>query len=188
MGCNMDIKIFCERLKKARKNKNLTQKELSSLSGVSAVMISAYENENAKTGKNPTLENVYLLAKQLGVSIDWLCGLSDNSGNEKKSVDATFDELMRSLKDLTKYGYFTVNNNDYYGIACCQFTKNFAYDFINECTKIIEVEKVGLLTDDMKANLYNGCYERYVNITDNDVRKFLDESYYKKMYEDNLPF
>ena len=40
----------------------------------------------------------------------------------------------------------------------------------------------------MKANLYNGCYERYVNITDNDVRKFLDESYYKKMYEDNLPF
>ena len=30
--------------------------------------------------------------------------------------------------------------------------------------------------------------EAIMNITDNDVRKFLDESYYKKMYEDDLPF
>lgn len=65
---------FAKRLKEARSNAGLTQNELANLTNISTIMVSAYENPNAKSGKNPTLSNVFLLASALNVSIDWLCG------------------------------------------------------------------------------------------------------------------
>lgn len=65
---------FAKRLKEARSNAGLTQNELANLTNISTIMVSAYENPNAKSGKNPTLSNVFLLASALDVSIDWLCG------------------------------------------------------------------------------------------------------------------
>lgn len=52
----------------------MTQAELSGLSGVSLMMISAYETPDSVNGKNPKITNVVALATALEVSIDWLCG------------------------------------------------------------------------------------------------------------------
>lgn len=64
--------IFADRLKEARIAKGLTQKELAAKAEVASASYSAYEK-----GKNfPPLDSALRLAKVLGVSLDWLCGLT----------------------------------------------------------------------------------------------------------------
>ena len=70
--------LFAQRLKQARTDKKMKQSELSEISGVSIATISAYESADGTKGKNPSLENARSLAKALGISLDWLCGMPDN--------------------------------------------------------------------------------------------------------------
>lgn len=57
-----------EKLKKLRQQKNLTEKELAQILGVSVAAISAYENDLRK----PSCENLVKLSHLYGVSIDYL--------------------------------------------------------------------------------------------------------------------
>ena len=67
------VKIFCERLKILRLEKELTQPELAPLMGVSNGMISFWEN-----GVNePTITNLIKLSQIFEVSADFLLGLED---------------------------------------------------------------------------------------------------------------
>ena len=67
------VKIFCERLKILRLEKELTQPELATLMGVSNGMISFWEN-----GVNePTITNLIKLSQIFEVSADFLLGLED---------------------------------------------------------------------------------------------------------------
>lgn len=59
-----------ERLKELRKSKNLTQKELGDILGVTKASICCYEKET----RTPTLENVLSLMEYFGVSSDYLIG------------------------------------------------------------------------------------------------------------------
>lgn len=68
---------FSERLKFTRQKAKLTQKQLAGLSDVTAATISSYESEGGT--KVPSLDKVIALAKALNVSLDWLCGLSDDA-------------------------------------------------------------------------------------------------------------
>lgn len=69
----MDINNFSERLSFCMKERNLNGIELSALSGVTAATVSRYLNGL----RNPTVENVVLLADALNVSVDYLLGLHD---------------------------------------------------------------------------------------------------------------
>ena len=85
---DFDRKILAERLKIARTNKGFTQKELSGKIGVNPKMLSAYESKSAVNGQNPSLNKIVAISKVLGVSVDWLCGLSDNEKSENnKEID-----------------------------------------------------------------------------------------------------
>ena len=66
-----DKKIFSERLKKARADKNMKQSELAQAIGVSATTISSYERSEGT--KIPSLDKALVLSDVLGVSLDWLC-------------------------------------------------------------------------------------------------------------------
>lgn len=67
------VKLFCERLKALRLEKNLSQPELAKLINVSNGMISFWEN-----GVNePTITNLIKLSKLFDVSTDYLVGLED---------------------------------------------------------------------------------------------------------------
>lgn len=75
------------RIKELRISKKLTQKELAETLNISTVSVSSYE-----TGvKTPSLDMVMNIAKKYNVSIDWLCGLSDNM---------TLDNHITTYKDI----------------------------------------------------------------------------------------
>ncbi len=66
--------IFCLRLSKALADKSFTQRELSLLTGIAQSAISKY-----LSGKGlPRTAELFKLAKVLGVSMDYLCGLREN--------------------------------------------------------------------------------------------------------------
>lgn len=63
---------FAERLKKARENTGFTQREVAKKTGISQPILA-----NLETGKRePSLENLGILADFYGVSTDWLLSLS----------------------------------------------------------------------------------------------------------------
>lgn len=70
----MRIDIFGERLKAARKSKNITQLELSKHLELSKATVSAYE----QSASYPSVETLVKICDTLGVSADYLLGLSDN--------------------------------------------------------------------------------------------------------------
>jgi len=83
----LDLNLFGERLKKARSEKELTQKQLADAVGVAAPTISYYEkHSDASDRKTPALDKVYAIAEVLDVSIDWLCG-KDIEDSKKKRFD-----------------------------------------------------------------------------------------------------
>lgn len=67
-----------ERLKTRRTELGYSQHELSEMSGVSQVQISRYEVD----ANMPTSDAIIRLAKTLGVSADWLLGLTDEVGED----------------------------------------------------------------------------------------------------------
>ena len=80
---------FSKRLKELRINEELTQKELAEALNVSTVSISSYET-GAKT---PSFDMVLNIAKKFNVSIDWLCGLSNNM--KPNNNITTYKELFQ---------------------------------------------------------------------------------------------
>ena len=72
---------FGERLKNFREQKNLTQEELASLSGISARSIQRYENGTNR----PRVEAAEKMAKALDIQVDVLLGTNDMLVAEAKS-------------------------------------------------------------------------------------------------------
>ena len=70
-----NMKEFGQRMKRARKRIGMSQKNLAELLSVDKTTISNYET-GRRSDINPSIETVYYIASILGVSIDWLCGLS----------------------------------------------------------------------------------------------------------------
>ena len=67
------VKIFCERLKELRTEKNLSTTKLAEAVGVSDATISRWENGL----RTPVIDNLLALAKFFDVSADYLIGLED---------------------------------------------------------------------------------------------------------------
>lgn len=79
----MSPETFANRFKEVREKKNVTIKALQPLVGASPSAMSGYA-----TGKNlPPLDVAAKIAKELDVSLDWLCGLSDDMSNNNESFN-----------------------------------------------------------------------------------------------------
>mgnify|MGYP006428516991 CR=1 FL=1 len=94
--------MFGSRLKKLRKEKNLTQTELGKIINVSASTIGMYERENRK----PTPETLNQIADYFEVTTDYLLGRT-NQKYFKQDETISFhakgelnDEDMKMVKDL----------------------------------------------------------------------------------------
>lgn len=91
---------FSKRLKKLRKNSNLTQKELANKVGVSRATIAGYETK----GKEPPYSTLQKLSEVLGCSTDYLLGNTDERSPADKIKSALSDdpellEFWDELKD-----------------------------------------------------------------------------------------
>lgn len=82
-------KVFCERLKQAREKKNISLKTLRENIGVSQSAMSHYANGTTL----PTLDIAMKIAKELDVSVDWLCGKVDDK-NGVHSLGAVARSIM----------------------------------------------------------------------------------------------
>lgn len=71
--------LFGEKLRRIRKNRDITMKELGKRLGVAESTISGYENET----RSPDIEMLQKIADYFGVSVDYLLGRVD-SPNEIK--------------------------------------------------------------------------------------------------------
>lgn len=69
------IETFAKRMKTARLQHDIKQKDLAERIGVRSATVSAYENENESKCETPSLENAFGFAKELNVSLDCLCRL-----------------------------------------------------------------------------------------------------------------
>lgn len=74
------------RLKELRKNAGMNQKDFAKKIGINQSTLSVYENDNAM----PSMEVLIATAKNFGVSLDWLCGVSAEA------------EQLSSLRDVEK--------------------------------------------------------------------------------------
>jgi transcriptional regulator with XRE-family HTH domain len=77
IGGNMKIKhkqhIFAERLKAARYIRNITQRQLATLSEIDVQMLSHFET----SGRLPSFDTLYRLSVALDVSVDYLMGMAE---------------------------------------------------------------------------------------------------------------
>ena len=89
------MNVFAERLKKLRESKGYSQKELGTISGVDASLISRYEQGE----RTPTVDNLTSLAKALETTTDYLLGLTDNPLPCSKKIN---DEIEHKLLEYEK--------------------------------------------------------------------------------------
>lgn len=86
---------FSARLKLARAKAGMTQDELAKKAEMTQSKISTYESE--KNDSTPGLYAAAALAMALGVSLDWLAGISDD---EKTDIEISGRDFLRKLIDL----------------------------------------------------------------------------------------
>ncbi|MBQ2718097.1 MAG: helix-turn-helix transcriptional regulator [Clostridia bacterium] len=86
------------RLKELRTDRKITQKELSSILGVSPALIGFYENEINHPAPNMLIK----IADFFGCSVDYLLGREDDFGiiSSANSEEENLTELERELVDL----------------------------------------------------------------------------------------
>lgn len=162
----INYEIFAQRLKFARQKAGLTQSDLASMTNLSPTIISAYENPKSEQGKNPTLNNVFILSRELGVSIDWLCGLSDDSSTDRDKLSST--AFIRSIMLL-------IDNADDFAINDSETTKdsicfrfrvpinNFERPLIGDLIKeYLEIKKV-LQMDEIPQRIKDSLVEVLMN-------------------------
>jgi len=90
--------LFSKRLKEAREAKGLKQRELAERIGVSYQTVSSYEKADASGKvKSPTLDNATAIAKELGVSLDWLCGIEESERQFK-----TYGDIAKAIVAISQ--------------------------------------------------------------------------------------
>lgn len=88
---------FGKRLREAREKAGLTQTELAEKAQISPQMVSAYEGQ----AKFPAVKTAAAIAAVLNVSLDYLCGLSQNTS--KAPSISTYADAIRYMAELAKY-------------------------------------------------------------------------------------
>lgn len=157
----LNMQTFAERLKIARTDKEMTQSELSTVTGLSKAIISAYENPKSKQGANPSIANVSLLANVLEVSIDWLCGVSDvKEPNKGDNNISTRDFLCAITEFVDNSEEVNIKGCKLHGNSCqsIEFIINsFCDSFLSDFIKDYQAVRV------IKNTIPSSTYETVLN-------------------------
>lgn len=100
--------IFSENLKKSRLNSGMKVDEIASSLGVSQQTYYNYESGN----REPSIENIVVLAKLFGVSADYLFGMTDDTDTKiapqpsiKESTIKVFEKIPVNIEDIDAIPY-----------------------------------------------------------------------------------
>lgn len=92
------MEIFSERLREARIKRNFTQKDISEAVGISQ----QYYNRFEKNKGEPNLETLFLIAKLLRVTSDYLIGLTDYADvkTAEDAISKRVSALEKTVRDV----------------------------------------------------------------------------------------
>lgn len=144
--------IFATRLKKIRERLGITQFSFAAMVNSTAATISAYENAT----KNPSLENVINIAKKCEVSIDWLCGLSENEHIDNESV--------WSYADVIRFCYSDAEHINSPDKAIKEITSSFIKTmekFSKESEHMEQLKRDGLIDQELYDLWVEKALEKY---------------------------
>lgn len=99
-----------ERLKDLRIKNKLSQNDLALSLGIKRHTISAYENDSI----TPPIDKLILISKYFSVSIDYLCGVSNNPIINDSNIDDSFGLDTYCLSKIQKLK----SNNDLELLSC----------------------------------------------------------------------
>lgn len=162
-----DFSVLAVRIKELRTSMKMTQKEFSAIVGCTPATLSAYENGS----KSPSLEIIKGIAEKCNVSIDWLCGLT----NEMTSEDEikTYADLIRIFLKIQKLEfapynfYFKAyrNHNSFKDLTDIEtgiFTRNEEmYTIIQNIQKMQSVLNDGTIDQNIYDTWLEGFLEKY---------------------------
>lgn len=89
---------FSERLKKLRKQTQLTQVDVAEKLGISQPAYASWE----RGVKKPTQENLVKIAQILNVSVDYLVGNSEETEGDLENIELLFRMNSKGLTDEEK--------------------------------------------------------------------------------------
>ncbi len=143
-----DFSTLAIRIKELRSSLNMTQKEFSEFIGCTSATLSAYENG----AKSPSLEIIKTIAQECKVSIDWLCGLS-----EQKNLPETFltyEDIARTLFKIDDNIGVTFKLETMYGKVGMIFDDVIIFDFIKEWLAATDVLNSSSINRAITKNMY----------------------------------
>ncbi len=125
---DIELQIFSDKLKELRSSLGLTQAEFVDGLGITASSLSAYE----KNLKNPSVSVAKRIAEKYKVSIDWLCGLSEQKNLTQSFT--TYQDIANTLFEIDASidAAFGEENTDYGTITYLSFDDIIMNDFMKE--------------------------------------------------------
>ena len=127
---DMELQIFADRLKELRTSLQLTQAQFVDGLGITASSLSAYE----KNLKNPSISVAKRIAEKYHVSVDWLCGLSQQKCNDNEPK--TYGDTIKILDEACKILKFKVSCKKPYYISVSDNVMGY---FLRDWSKILDL-------------------------------------------------
>lgn len=125
----MEDHVFADRLVQARDAKKMTMRSLSQAAGVSPQSMSQY----AKGDAMPPLRSAIKIAEALGVSLDWLCGMQEETQGPVQTYGEVARMLLRMEANHDLHGYIGSEHKGKYMKVWININQHPAlYDFFKK--------------------------------------------------------
>ena len=185
---DIELEIFSQRIKELRISLNMTQKEFAAELGITPSALSSYEKNNI----NPSISIAKRIAEKYHVSIDWLCGLSEQENKEQLT---TFSDLIKvflqidafedSKETLSEIKIETEAEEELPFFTDCNVLFSFSDEriamFFKEWKKMREVHNLHYIDDDVYNLWIEKVIEKNKTILLKDMKR-------RKRKENEIPF
>ena len=175
---------FSERIKELRNDNKLSQADFAKIILTNQSTLSAYENGD----RLPPYETLVCIAQQFHVSIDWLCGLSQNRG--PNNMLFTYSDLIRTIMALrdapnVDISFYLRNHparhqlDADFNTLICEINDKHMDEFFQEWEDIRSVCQKSPSGDKLMAIWLKDIFERY---------DFPLEDTHRSHFDEGLPF
>ena len=180
---NKELSVFAERLRNLRNELGISQTEFVDGIGITASSLSAYE----KNSKIPSIGVVKKIAEKYNVSIDWLCGLSeDKQINQEIKTYSDLFKVIRKINNVSEnFCRFENEMQDMDGDGLVDVCSRIIFDDIKVFEILNDWSKMLYLysTKSIDKEVLNLWEEKTINKYDFPIC-YIDES----ITDDILPF
>ena len=160
------MKSIASRLKELRAIKDIDQQTLAEVACVSRSAMSKYEKGTAV----PMSDKLINIAKEYDVSLDWLCGLSDNMGMGR--AIKTLSDLLYILPSLLSIKQIELEYHEAPNEYMMDGEPRWTIAFYNEDVQkaMVEYKRMydlytsGVVDDELFALWQEKMYKKYRNI------------------------